>query len=117
MAVPNAFAPKLDVSYTQVDALPKIAKLNAYAKPSTLKSVWQIINTAVPFGLMWYVTYKSLAYSYWLTLLLAVPTTMFVIRLFIIQHDAGHGSFFSSRKANDFVGFWIGVLTLSPYQN
>jgi omega-6 fatty acid desaturase (delta-12 desaturase) len=65
---------------------------------------------------MWFITYKSLVYSYWVTLLLAVPTTLFVIRLFIIQHDAGHGSFFSSRKANDLVGFWIGVLTLSPYQ-
>ncbi|MBL8023271.1 MAG: fatty acid desaturase [Elusimicrobia bacterium] len=116
MAVPNTFAPKLDVSYTQVDALPKIAKLHAYAQPSTGRSVWQIINTAVPFGLMWFIAYKSLAYSYWITLLLTVPTTLLVIRLFIIQHDAGHGSFFSSRKANDFVGFWIGVLTLSPYQ-
>lgn len=116
MAVPNTFAPKLDVSYTQVDALPKIAKLHAYATSNTVKSVWQILNTAIPFGLMWFITYKSLVYPYWVTLLLAVPTTLFVIRLFIIQHDAGHGSFFSSRKANDLVGFWIGVLTLSPYQ-
>lgn len=116
MAVPIEFAPKLDFNYSQVDALPKVSKLLSYAKADTKKSLFQLLNTIVPFGLMWYATYKSLSYSYWLTLLLSVPTALFVIRLFIFQHDAGHGSYFNSKKGNDFVGFWIGVLTLSPYQ-
>ena len=58
---------------------------------------------------------RSLEYSYWLTLALAVPTAGFLIRLFIIQHDCGHGNFFKSRRARDWVGRVIGTLLLTPY--
>ncbi|HIF20896.1 MAG TPA: fatty acid desaturase, partial [Gemmatimonadetes bacterium] len=51
---------------------------------------------------------RSLEYSYWLTLALAAPTAGFLIRLFIIQHDCGHGNFFKSRHARDWVGRVIG---------
>jgi omega-6 fatty acid desaturase (delta-12 desaturase) len=57
----------------------------------------------------------SLQYSYFLTLLLSLPTAGFLVRLFIIQHDCGHRSFFKSRPANDILGFLLGVLTLTPY--
>jgi omega-6 fatty acid desaturase (delta-12 desaturase) len=57
----------------------------------------------------------SLEYSYWVTLLLALPAAGFLIRLFIIQHDCGHGSFFRSRIANNTLGFVLGILTLTPY--
>ncbi|NIP15295.1 MAG: fatty acid desaturase, partial [Gemmatimonadetes bacterium] len=53
--------------------------------------------------------------SYWLTLLLAVPAAGLLIRLFIFQHDCGHGAFFKSRRANTVVGSVIGVLMLTPY--
>jgi omega-6 fatty acid desaturase (delta-12 desaturase) len=49
-------------------------------------------------------------------LLLAIPTAGVMVRLFIIQHDCGHGSFFRSRRANDTLGFFLGILTMSPYQ-
>jgi omega-6 fatty acid desaturase (delta-12 desaturase) len=58
---------------------------------------------------------KSLPYGYWLTLLLAIPTAGFLIRLFIIQHDCGHGSFFLSQAANNTLGSILGVVTLTPY--
>lgn len=58
---------------------------------------------------------KSLQYSYWITLLLSVVAAGFLIRLFIIFHDCGHGSFFRSRKANDIVGRITGILTFTPY--
>ncbi len=59
--------------------------------------------------------YLSLDISYWLTLLLAFPATGFLVRIFIIQHDCGHGSFFSSRKANDLTGMFCSIFTLTPY--
>jgi omega-6 fatty acid desaturase (delta-12 desaturase) len=59
--------------------------------------------------------YLSLSYSYWLTLALALPAAGFLVRIFIIQHDCGHGSFFKSRKANDSLGSFCGVLTMTPY--
>jgi omega-6 fatty acid desaturase (delta-12 desaturase) len=54
--------------------------------------------------------------GYWLTLLLAIPTAGFVVRLFIIQHDCGHGAFFQQRAANTWLGRVLGVLTLTPYE-
>ena len=57
----------------------------------------------------------SLELSFWLTLALAFPAAGFLIRLFIIFHDCGHGSFFKRRKINDAVGIFLGVLTFTPY--
>ena len=79
------------------------------------KSLWQLTNTAVLFIGMWYLTLRSLEIGYWLTLLLAVPTSLMVARLFMIQHDCGHGSFFKSTTANTAVGYVIGIITLVPY--
>jgi omega-6 fatty acid desaturase (delta-12 desaturase) len=116
IAVPsNLVSPKMDLDSFHPDNLPNVSKLSSYARPKTWKSLFQVFNTAIPFGILWYALYKSLVYPYWVTLLLAVPTAGFLIRLFIFQHDAGHGSFFPSRKGNNFLGFVIGVLTLTPY--
>jgi omega-6 fatty acid desaturase (delta-12 desaturase) len=60
--------------------------------------------------------YLSLSWSYWLTLLLALPTAGLLVRLFIIQHDCGHHSFFQSRRANDLLGAFCGLFTLTPYR-
>jgi acyl-lipid omega-6 desaturase (Delta-12 desaturase) len=63
-----------------------------------------------------YRRWAALHFGYWwLSLLLAIPAAGFLVRLFMIQHDCGHGSFFSHRMANDWVGRVIGVLTLTPY--
>jgi omega-6 fatty acid desaturase (delta-12 desaturase) len=59
--------------------------------------------------------YLSLSWSWWITLALAVLAGLFLIRIFIIFHDCGHGSFFKSPLTNDIVGFITGVLTLTPY--
>jgi acyl-lipid omega-6 desaturase (Delta-12 desaturase) len=86
-----------------------------YKRPNQLKSTWQILNSLLPFGVLWYLMYLSLSWSYWLTLFLAVPAAGFLVRIFIIQHDCGHHSFFRSRRANDLLGGFCGVLTLTPY--
>lgn len=86
-----------------------------YQAANPWQSIWQVVNTLIPFGLLWYLMYLSLAYSYWFTLGLALPAAGFLVRIFIIQHDCGHGSFFKSRKANDFLGSICGVLTFTPY--
>jgi omega-6 fatty acid desaturase (delta-12 desaturase) len=86
-----------------------------YQKSSTTRALWQIINTLVPYAFLWYLMYRSVSVSLWLTLPLAALAGAFLVRVFIIFHDCGHGSFFKSRAANDFVGFLAGILTFTPY--
>lgn len=86
-----------------------------YEKSTTKNSVWQLINTFVPFFLLWYAAYKSLAVSYFLTLALSVIAAGFLVRIFIIFHDCCHRSFFRNRTINTVLGTITGVLTLFPY--
>ena len=58
----------------------------------------------------------ALRVSYPLALVFALLTSCFMVRLFMIQHDCGHASFFASKTANDSVGFLLGVITLTPYR-
>lgn len=86
-----------------------------YNKPSLLRSIWQICNSLIPYLFVWYLMYRSLNYSYWVTLLLAVLASGFLIRIFIIFHDCGHRSFFVSKRANNIVGMIMGILAFTPF--
>lgn len=87
-----------------------------YQQPDARKSIWQIVNSFGGLFLTWALMYFSLNVGYWLTLLLAIPAAGFAVRIFIIQHDCGHGSFFKSRKANDSTGIVCSLFTLTPYR-
>lgn len=91
-------------------------KLKPFEKSHTLSSLWQILNTIIPFFILWYLAYLSLGISLWLTLLIAAFAGGFLIRTFIIFHDCCHYSFFQSRKANEIMGFFTGILTCVPYE-
>lgn len=91
--------------------------LQGYRDVDPLRSLTEMALTFIPFVLLWLAMWASMSVSYGLTLLLAVPTAGFLVRLFMIQHDCGHGAFFRSRKANDWVGRCLGVLTLTPYDH
>lgn len=86
-----------------------------YSKPEISKSLWQIINTFVPYVGLWVLIVWSLTVSYWFTAGLIVIAAGFLVRLFIIFHDCGHGSFFQSKKANTIVGSFFGILAFTPY--
>ena len=86
-----------------------------YQKPSAPRALWQIVTTLVPYAVLWYLMYCTLAVSWWLTAPLAILAGAFLLRVFIIFHDCGHGSFFKSRTANDVWGFLCGILTVTPY--
>ena len=81
----------------------------------TKRSVFQLATTATAFFALLVIMAAFSPGRYWLTLLLAIPAAGLLVRLFIIQHDCGHGSFFRSRSANDFLGRALSVLTLTPY--
>ena len=89
--------------------------LVSYREPSLARSIIELAITGGPLVLLWFLMWATLDLGYWLSLLLAVPAAGFLVRLFMIQHDCGHGAFFHRRGTNDWVGRVIGVLTLTPY--
>src|SRR5829696_7114183 len=86
-----------------------------FQEPSTPRATWQVINTFLPFAALWTLMYFTVQYSWWLTVPLAILAGGFSVRLFIISHDCGHGSFLKSRIANDVLGFITGLFTFTPY--
>ncbi len=80
-------------------------------------SIWQLINSFGPYLILWFLMWQSLSISYWLTLALAIPAGGFLVRIFIIFHDCGHGSFFKKQRANHFWGVIAGLLTFTPYEH
>ena len=99
-----------------VDARHLMKTLLRYREPSRARSIAELAITAAPLVALWVAGW--FAYSlgaWWLTLLLAIPAGGFLVRLFMIQHDCGHGAFFPHKTVNDWIGRAIGVLTMTPY--
>jgi omega-6 fatty acid desaturase (delta-12 desaturase) len=93
------------------------ARLAAFQVPSVALGVGQIASTLLPYFALVAAMYVAAGISTWLTLALAVPAAGLVVRVFIIQHDCGHGSFFRSRRANAALGWVCSVITLTPFAN
>lgn len=89
--------------------------LARYREPSTQRSVFELGITIGPFALLWALAWWSQGISYWLTFGISLVNAAFLLRLFAIQHDCGHGAFFKNRNVSDWTGRVIGVLTLTPY--
>lgn len=89
--------------------------LRRYSAPRTGRSLFELAVTAIPFAAIWALTALAVNAGYWAAVVLVVPAAGFLVRLFMIQHDCGHRSFFASKRANDWVGRTIGVVTLTPY--
>jgi acyl-lipid omega-6 desaturase (Delta-12 desaturase) len=97
------------------DARRWVPVLAGYRDPSRRRSLFELSVTLVPFLALWALAWWSLSISPWLAAAIAVLNGFFLVRLFAIQHDCGHGSFFPGRWANDALGRALGVLTLTPY--
>jgi omega-6 fatty acid desaturase (delta-12 desaturase) len=103
-----------DAAAPEVRAWPQI--LARYREPSTARGLLEIAVTVLPLAALWALVWAAVHFGYWwLGLLLALPAAGFLVRLFLIQHDCGHGSFFRHKAANDWIGRIAGVVTLTPY--
>jgi len=99
-----------------IDARALTRALSRYREASTSRGIVELLITAIPLGLLWILMWAALWLGHvWLYVFLLIPAAAFLLRLFMIQHDCGHGAFLRSRRANDVVGRVIGVLTLTPY--
>lgn len=101
---------------TKKDVVPSwIGIIRKYNQPNVRRSSWQIINSLGPYLIMWAVMYYTLGISYWITLALSLLAAGFLVRIFIIFHDCGHGSFFKSARASRILGTIMGALVFTPY--
>lgn len=97
------------------DAKAWTRRLARYHRPSTARSILEILVTVIPFAALWAAAALMLTNGNWWGLVLTVPAAGFLVRLFVLQHDCGHDSLFPSRQANDWTGRVLGVLTFTPY--
>jgi omega-6 fatty acid desaturase (delta-12 desaturase) len=97
------------------DAKDWVRILAEYREPSRLRSWTEFAITFGSFAMLWGIAWWSLSFSYWMAFAVSLLNAAFLLRLFAIQHDCGHGSFFKNRHAGDWLGRVIGVLTLTPY--
>jgi omega-6 fatty acid desaturase (delta-12 desaturase) len=104
-----------DMTFAFGEARTWAQTLGPHRTPDVSRSIFELLVTAAPFVLLWASMWAALGVGYWLCLLLALPTACFLMRLFMIQHDCGHGACFRRRATNDGVGRVIGVVTLTPY--
>ena len=112
MTIPNTSA--AEASRMQA-ARNWVTTLARYRDPSLFRSIFELVVTLVPFALLWALAWAALSFSYFLALGLAILNGGFLVRIFIIQHDCGHASYFANRLASDWTGRLLGVLTLTPY--
>lgn len=89
--------------------------LNAYRNPKPVRSLFELVITLVPFTACLALAWLALHFHIWWGLILVVPAAAFLLRLFMIQHDCGHGAFFGARHLDNWVGRVLGVFTLTPY--
>jgi omega-6 fatty acid desaturase (delta-12 desaturase) len=102
----------------ELDARALAKRLRQYREPNLARSIFEIIVTVTPLVALWVAMWAAVHFGYvWLCFLLSVPAAGFIVRLFMIQHDCGHGAFFRSRAANDWVGRVASVVTLTPYDD
>ncbi|MBF9057729.1 fatty acid desaturase [Rhodobacterales bacterium HKCCSP123] len=100
---------------TPLDARHLSRVLARYRSPDPARSALELTVTLVPFLATWAVAWWMLSHSIALAVVLALGNAAFLVRLFMIQHDCGHGSFFRSRQLCNWIGRAIGIVTLTPY--
>ena len=86
-----------------------------YQDPDIRKTIWQLVNTLVPYIGLWVLMVYAMEISYWLVLAMALLAGGLVVRLFIFFHDCGHFSFFKTAQTNHGVGSILGLLVFTPY--
>ncbi len=92
-----------------------MAALAPFQVPSLRRSAWQFGSTFVGYVALNAAMYVLARHSAWMALMIVLPTAGFLVRLFIIQHDCGHGAFFGSRRLNDGLGRFCSLFTFTPY--
>ena len=98
-----------------IDPRALLKEVTPFREPRQARSLFELAITAAPFALLWVLIWAAFDAGYAFGFLLTLPAGGFLLRLFLIQHDCGHGAFFRGRASNDWLGRVLGILTLTPY--
>jgi len=93
----------------------QFSRLREYQKSSTFKSTWQVVSTFTLYLALVGLMYATAHASVWLTLLMSIFASGLIVRIFMLQHDCGHGSLFPGRRMNSIVGSICSLVTLTPF--
>lgn len=104
-----------DPTTSPVTARDWVKVLATYREPNQLRSAFELGISLFAFVVLWALAVLALPISYWLSFAISVVNALFLVRIFAIQHDCGHGSFFKNRTVSDWIGRGLGVITLTPY--
>ncbi len=92
-----------------------------FAKPRMGMAAWQLVNSVGAYVALWVGMFFLLKiesnWKWGIILPVALLAGALVVRIFIIFHDCGHGSFFKNKKYNNFWGFITGTLAFTPYMH
>lgn len=103
----------IDTEMPQTD--PILSESTSFQAPMLTHSLAQLSTSFGGFLATCAAMYLCARVSFWIALPISALAAGFLVRIFIIQHDCGHGSFFRSRRANDLIGMLCSLLTLTPY--
>lgn len=107
-----------EVGLTTASGNDWMRRLRPYRKADSKRAAFELLITLGPFALAWTLMAAALSNGWSALYVLLLPVTAgLLVRIFMIQHDCGHGSFLPGRRANDWTGRLLGILTLTPYDN
>lgn len=92
-----------------------LKSIKAYQVTDNKKAIIQIINSFGPFLILWVAIYQLWDSYLWLALLLCVLNALFLVRIFIIQHDCGHQSFVANDTVRKVIGYCCSLASSIPY--
>jgi acyl-lipid omega-6 desaturase (Delta-12 desaturase) len=92
----------------------KRAVINRHTQPKNLKGLTQVLTTILPLAVLWVAAGASVGVSYWLVAGVTMLMSLFLLRVFVLMHDCGHGSLFRDARLNKTFGFIFGVVSGMP---
>ena len=105
----------LPISVHDTDGRALAKALAGFRGADDRRALFELAITATPFVALWIAAAMLVTAGMWAGLVLTVPAGGLLLRLFLIQHDCGHGSFFRRRGLNTAVGRGLGIVTLTLY--
>ena len=88
-----------------------------YEASSWPRAILDLITSAFAYIALMVTMYLLVDDYWWIGLALAIPTSGFLLRTFIVFHDCGHGSFVPSNRGNLWIGRFTALLVFQPFAN